>query len=173
MLIPNEVEFVVDGRFFYLKKHMIFKYWPNYQTNEAFICIMLFLGLFLFSCLIYWLYDFNFFNQKSLLEFLKKEIIRVHLPYLIQNNVNVNELIPKYTPTPDKKKEIKHMFDDLDFNDDSKSNDNQINDSDNEGNNQLKLNNNNENDDRYSSNNNSDLIAIKVIMTHPQKKLII
>lgn len=26
MLIPNEVEFVVDGRFFYLKKHMIFKY---------------------------------------------------------------------------------------------------------------------------------------------------
>ena len=171
MLIPNNVEFVVDGRFFYIKKYMIFKYWPNYRTNVAFIIIASILLLFLFSCLFYWIYDYSYFSQKSLLEFLKREIVKVHMPYLLQNNLNVNELIPKYTASLDKKKEIKHMFDDVYFNDDSKSHDEPINLSDSEGNNNLKLNDNDfENDGGYNNDNMSDFHSNKGGSDAPTEK---
>ena len=162
MLIPNIVEFEVDGRFFYITKYMIFKYWPNYKSNYAFIMISIFLGLFLFACLFYWLYDYSFFNQKSLLEFLKREIVKVHMPYVAQSKQNINELIPRVTPTVEKKKEIKHMFDNVKFDDDSKSNEEDSNRDEENADNILQLNDNGTgNDGGYNSNNNSDFNSNK------------
>ena len=115
MLIDNVMEFDVDGRFFYLKKMQLFKYKGNYKS-PGFIFIMIILFLFIFACVVYYFYDYSYYEKEELLDFLKKEIIKVHFPYdqidFGDNNKNLDDLIPHYQPDYNRRKDLKYMFDD-------------------------------------------------------------
>ena len=52
MLIPNVMEFVVDGRFFYLKKIRLLKWKGNYFGNPGFDNIYFFHVIFLWLFLL-------------------------------------------------------------------------------------------------------------------------
>jgi hypothetical protein len=123
MLIDNVMEFEVDGRFFYLKKTQLFKYKGNYKS-PGFIFIMIILFLFIFACVVYYCYDYSYFEQEDLLDFLKKEIIKVYFPYdqidFGDNDKNIENLIPHYNPDNKRRKDIKHMFDNYKFNEKTK-----------------------------------------------------
>ena len=119
MLIPNVMEFVVDGRFFYLKKIRLLKWKGNYFGNPGFVTIFIFFMLYFFGCFFYFLFDKNYFVQINELNFLKKEIIKIHYPYKQidpgVNDKNIFDMIPNYNPEEYNKKEIKHMFDNVNF----------------------------------------------------------
>jgi hypothetical protein len=53
----------------------------NYWTNYGFYVIFCLLVYYFFFLVILTIYDYRYFRQESLLEFLKKEILRVHRPY--------------------------------------------------------------------------------------------
>ena len=116
MLIDNVMEFKVDGRFFFLKKTQLFKYKGNYKS-PGFIFIILILILFILACLIYYCYDHSFYEKEELLDFLKKEIIKVHFPYnqfdFGDNDKNIEKLIPKYKKDIKRRRDLRNMFDDI------------------------------------------------------------
>ncbi len=114
MLIPNKMEFVVDGRFFYLKKYILFKWKDNYIKNPGFLSISIILILYLFTCFICYCNDKAYYDKIEELEFLKKEIVKVHFPYK-QNDKNIDEIIPNFKPEEKNQNEIKHMFDNVNF----------------------------------------------------------
>ena len=92
--IPNNITYGTGSRFYYLKHPELFKYGPNYLSNTGFwimfglaaFCLLL---LLIFTCI-----DYNYFRQKSLLEFLKKEIVKAHFPYNQKTEKEINEIIP-------------------------------------------------------------------------------
>ena len=52
------------------------------------------MGLYVFLVFVLTLYDNRYFLQESLLEFLKREIIRVALPYMKDKDKEINRLVP-------------------------------------------------------------------------------
>lgn len=90
----NIMQFHVLNRFFYLKRPQVFKYWPNYTDNYAFFVIGGFIGLYVLLSIILSLYDLKYFRQESLLEFLKREIVRVFLPYNHEKEKEINKIVP-------------------------------------------------------------------------------
>ena len=114
MLIPNKMEFVVDGRFFYLKKYILFKWKDNYFKNPGFLSISIILFLYLFTCFVCYCNDKDYYDKIEELDFLKREIVKVHFPYK-QNDKSINEIIPNFKPEEKNINEIKHMFDNVNF----------------------------------------------------------
>ena len=90
----NIMSFHVLSRFFYLMRPQVFKYWPNYTGNFAFFIELGFVGLFFVLSVILSLYDMKYFRQESLLEFIKREIVRVFLPYNKEKDVEINKIVP-------------------------------------------------------------------------------
>ena len=88
------MSFHVLSRFFYLMRPQVFKYWPNYTGNFAFFIELGFVGLFFVLSVILSLYDMKYFRQESLLEFIKREIVRVFLPYNKEKDVEINKIVP-------------------------------------------------------------------------------
>ena len=116
MFIPNFGEFTQSGRFFYLPKYQIFKWKKNYSNNPILIIILILLFLYLISCIYFFFYDSEYFQQINELNFLKKEIIKIHNPYYqIEpgiNDENLDKFIYQMHRNEDNKNDIKHMFDD-------------------------------------------------------------
>ena len=135
MLIPNVMEFLIDGRFFYLKKMILFKWKGNYFGNPGFVFVGVLLFLYLFACFVYFLYDKGYYIQCEELLQLKKEIIKVHNPYNQidpgVNDKNIEKIIPNFNPEDNNKNEIKHMFDNVNFDSDRES-DKNLNDAETE-----------------------------------------
>ena len=125
MLIPNLMEFLIDGRFFYLKKFILFKWKGNYFGNPGFVFVSVLLFLYLFACFVYFWYDKGYYVQCEELLYLKKEIIKVHNPYNQidpgVNDKNIEKIIPNFNPEDNNKNEIKHMFDNVNFDSDRES----------------------------------------------------
>ena len=92
--VENKVKFTVNNRFFYIRRPQVMKWWPNYTSNRAFFIIGGFVGLYVFLVFVLTLYDNRYFRQESLLEFLKREIIRVALPYMKDKDKEINRLVP-------------------------------------------------------------------------------
>jgi hypothetical protein len=88
--VPNIVTYTVDSRFFYLKNPQILMNSSNYWGNPAFLVILALLCLYFGALLILTCYDYTYFRQESLLEFLKKEILRVHFPYSQKPEIKVH-----------------------------------------------------------------------------------
>ena len=125
MLIPNVMEFLIDGRFFYLKKTVLFKWKGNYFGNPGFVFVFILLMLYLFACFVYFWYDRGYYIECEELMHLKKEIIKVHNPYNQidpgVNDKNIEKMIPNFNPEENNKNEIKHMFDNVNFDSDRDS----------------------------------------------------
>ena len=99
-LVENDAKFKVNNRFFYLKRPRLFKYKGNYSNNKGFFIIGGSIGLYLVLTIIFSIYDYQTFKQEGLLEFLKKEIVRVFLPYTdkITKEALIANLVPKFNP---------------------------------------------------------------------------
>ena len=121
MIIPNIMNFVVDGRFFYVPRYMVLVYYPNSINNPVFYIIFGLLFLFIFTSLIFKNNDFEYFDKLEDLEFLKKEIIKANNEYnqydLGLNDENIIKNMPQMDPElrRNQKKKIKNMFDDYDM----------------------------------------------------------
>ena len=121
MLIPNIMNFVVDGRFFYVTRYMVFLYYQNHINNPAFYLIIALLIIFIFICLIYKCKDYAYFDSLEILDFLQKEIIKSNFAYdQIDpglNDENIFKIIPHVDPKLNKRKmkQIRNMFDEYDI----------------------------------------------------------
>ena len=118
MLIPNIMNFIVDGRFFYITKYKVLLYYKNLINNPVFYIIIIFLFIFIFISLIYKCKDYSYFDNLELLEFLQKEIIKSNFAYKVidpgLNDENILKLIPHVDPKLNRRKmnQIRTMFDD-------------------------------------------------------------
>ena len=99
-LIENNAEFKVNNRFFYLKRPRVFKWKGNYSNNKGFFIIGGSIGLYIILTIILSIYDYQTFKQEGLLDFLKREIVRVFLPYTdkITKEALIANLVPKFNP---------------------------------------------------------------------------
>ena len=122
MLTPNKMDFVIDGRFFYLKKYILFKWKDNYIKNPGFLFIGFIMFLYLFTCFVCYCRDNKYFVKIEQLDFLKKEIVKVHFPYNQKGDKEIEEIIPNFNIQEKNKKEIKQMFDNVNFETESDKN---------------------------------------------------
>ena len=115
MIIPNIMNFVVDGRFYYLPRYKVLFCLENHINNPAFYIWASLLFLFISISIFYKFYDYNYFDRLEELNFLQKEIIKVHFPYKQLdpglNDENIFNLIPKESKLKKTKKRlVKNMF---------------------------------------------------------------
>ena len=92
--IDNDITFNTAGRFFYIQRPQIFKYYPNYIDNIGFWICVFFLLLYIILVLIVNYLDQKHFRHKGMLEFLKMEIIRNHFPYNKPDSKEIMKLMP-------------------------------------------------------------------------------
>ena len=122
MIIPNIMNFVVDGRFYYIVRYKVLLYFDNHIHNPAFYIWASLLFLYLFLCFFFKLYDYDYFDQLQMLDFLQKEIIKVHFPYNQLdpglNDENVYKLIPKESKLKKSKNRLfRRMFNEYNMGD--------------------------------------------------------
>ena len=120
MLIPNIMNFVVDGRFYYMSRYEVLLCLDNHIHNPVFYIWASFLALFILISVFFAFYDYNYFDNLEILDFLKKEIIKVHFPYnqlkFGLNDENVYKLIPKESKLKKgSNKQYKKMFKEYDL----------------------------------------------------------
>ena len=120
MIIPNIMNFVVDGRFFYVPRYMVLVYYPNQLSNPVFYLIISFLIIFAIICFIFLNKDQLYFDNLEDLQILKREIIKAKNDYN-QFNLGLNdENIIRNLPQKDARlkknesKKIRTMFDEYD-----------------------------------------------------------
>ena len=120
MIIPNIMNFVVDGRFFYVPRFMVLVCYQNHLDNPGFYTFFALLLLFIIICFIYLKKDALYFDSLEDLVFLKKEIIKAKNDYnqfdLGLNDENIIRNIPTVDPrlNRNKSKKIRTMFDEYD-----------------------------------------------------------
>ena len=132
MLIPNIMNFVVDGRFYYLPRYEVLLCLDNHIHNPVFFIWISLLGSFILISIFFIFYDYQYFDNLEILDFLKKEIIKVHFPYnqlkFGLNDENIYNLIPKESKLKKgSNRQYKKMFKDYDL-EDIKENDEDNND---------------------------------------------
>ena len=115
MIIPNIMNFVVDGRFYYIVRYKVLFYLDNHISNPVFYIWASLLLLFIFISVFFIFYDYEYFDQLDMLDFLQKEIIKVHFPYNQLkpglNDENIYKLIPVESKLKkSKSKSIRKMF---------------------------------------------------------------
>ena len=93
-IIPNIVQYNIDGPFFYLKYPQVFTYWPNYTSNFAFFISVGLIGLFLIAVCLTTCWDWKYYRQEVLLEYIKYNIVRVQMPYNQKIEFNPEEIFP-------------------------------------------------------------------------------
>jgi len=93
-LIANDVVYNVDGPFFYLKFPQVFTYWPNYSKNFAFFVVIGLLSFYLISVFLTSCWDWKYYRQETLLEFIKYNIVKIQMPYNQKITFNPNEIFP-------------------------------------------------------------------------------
>ena len=145
MLIPNIMNFVVDGRFYYFPRYEVLLCLDNHIHNPVFYIWGSLLFLFIAISIFFAFYDYQYFDNLEILDFLKKEIVKVHFPYgqlkFGLNDENIYKLIPKESKLKKgSNRQYKKMFKEYDLGD--------ISENDNE--------NNNENDISVNKNNKSN-----------------
>ena len=122
MLIPNIMNFVVDGRFYYLPRYEVLLCLDNHLHNPVFYIWITLLGLFILTSVFFIFYDYQYFDNLEILDFLKKEIIKVHFPYgqldFGLNDENVYKMIPKESKLKKgSNRQYKKMFKEYDLRD--------------------------------------------------------
>ena len=79
--VLNNATFKVSGRFFYVVRPELMKWKGNYDKNFGLIVFIILVGVYVLFSFILGCYDSIYFVQETLLESLKKEIVKVFLPY--------------------------------------------------------------------------------------------
>ena len=139
MLIPNIMNFVVDGRFYYLPRYEVLFCFDNHLHNPVFYIWLSLLVLFILISIFFIFYDYKYFDNLEILDFLKKEIVKVHFPYgqlkFGLNDENIYKLIPKESKLKKgSNRPFRKMFKDYDLGDIQENNEEN---EDNENNNNI------------------------------------
>ena len=79
--VLNNATFKVKGRFFYVPRTELMKWKGNYNGNFGLIVYIVIISIYIVFSLVLGCYDSFYFVQETLLESLKKEIVKVFLPY--------------------------------------------------------------------------------------------
>ena len=79
--VLNNATFKVKGRFFYVPRTELMKWKGNYSGNFGLIVYIILISVYIVFSLVLGCYDSIYFVQETLLESLKKEIVKVFLPY--------------------------------------------------------------------------------------------
>ena len=79
--VLNNATFKVKGRFFYVPRTELMKWKGNYDGNFGLIVFIILIAVYIVFSLVLGCYDSIYFVQETLLESLKKEIVKVFLPY--------------------------------------------------------------------------------------------
>ena len=80
--VENNATFKVKGRFFYVSRTELLKWKGNYKNNFGFIIFLILIIIYASLSLILGCYDNIIFGKETLLESLKKEIVKAFLPYM-------------------------------------------------------------------------------------------
>jgi hypothetical protein len=79
--VLNNATFKVKGRFFYVPRTELMKWKGNYKGNFGLIVFIILICVYIIFSFVLGCYDSIYFVQETLLESLKKEIVKVFLPY--------------------------------------------------------------------------------------------
>ena len=139
MLIPNIMNFIVDGRFYYIPRYEVLLCLDNHIHNPVFYIWASLLFLFIAISIFFAFYDYQYFDNLEILDFLKKEIVKVHFPYgqlkFGLNDENIYKLIPKESKLKKgSNRQYRKMFKEYDLGD-IKENENDDDNINNENNN--------------------------------------
>ena len=93
-IIPNNATYHPNGRFYYLARPRILKYFPNYYQSYGSLIFLVFLVLYFIYMIICICYDSQFTNQEDLLNYIKEEIVKNFYPYAKNKKRIVEKLIP-------------------------------------------------------------------------------
>ena len=106
-MIKNNATYHPNGRFYYVLRPRIIKYFPNFYRSMG---SLVFLGAFgLYACLliIFLSYDSRLTEKEILLDSIKQEIIKNFYPYAKNIEIIYKRLVPSQVIIPNFKPEIK------------------------------------------------------------------
>ena len=94
--VLNNETYKIKGRFFYVPRTELMKWKGNYNGNFGFFVFIFLIAAYVICSIVLGLYDSLYFVKESLLESLKKEIIKVFLPYRTEKEKEkeASKLIP-------------------------------------------------------------------------------
>ena len=95
-LIENNASFVVDGRFYYLFRPQIFKHLPNFIGSKGSLIFLVFFILYMFLVVILACYDRKYTDRETVLDFIKKEIVKITLHYQKDSDELAEQMIPNH-----------------------------------------------------------------------------
>jgi len=93
-LIPNNATYHPNGRFFYLLRPRILKWFPNYYQSFGSLIFLGSLVFYIFLIIICICYDRQFTTKEGLLDYIKKEIVKNFYPYAKNKEFILEKLIP-------------------------------------------------------------------------------
>ena len=95
-LIKNNASFVVDGRFYYLFRPQIFKYLPNFIGSKGSLIFLVFFISYIFLIIFLACYDRKYTDRETVLDFIKKEIVKITFHYQKDKDYLAEQLIPNH-----------------------------------------------------------------------------
>ena len=99
-LVKNNASFVIDGRFYYLFRPQIFKYLPNFIGSKGSLIFLVFFILYMILVVFLACYDRKYTDRETVLDFIKKEIVKISLHYQKDKDYLAEQMIPNAFRNP-------------------------------------------------------------------------
>ena len=93
-MVENNATYHPNGRFYYLARPRILKYFPNFYQSFGSLIFLAFLILYFILMIIFICYDRQYTTQEGLLEYIKREIVKNFFPYAKNKDDILEKLIP-------------------------------------------------------------------------------
>ncbi len=93
-IIPNNATYHPNGRFYYIARPRILKWFPNYYQSYGSLVFLAFFIFYIFFLIICICYDSQYTSQEGLLEYIKREIVKNFFPYAKNKDDILEKLIP-------------------------------------------------------------------------------
>ena len=106
-IIKNNATYHPNGRFYYLFRPRILKYFPNFYQSMGSLILIIMFGIYLFLLFIVLCYDSRLTEKEILLDSIKEEIIKNFYPYAKNIDAIYKRLVPAQMSIKDFKPEIK------------------------------------------------------------------
>ena len=98
--IKNNASFVINNRFYYLYRTRLFKHWPNFISAIGSSMFLALFILYAFLVIIFACYDRKYTDQENVLDFIKKEIVKINLRYKQDLDALANDIVPNEFKNP-------------------------------------------------------------------------
>jgi hypothetical protein len=106
-MIKNNATYHPNGRFYYLFRPRILKYFPNFYQSMGSLVLLIMIAIYIFLLLIVLCYDSRLTEKEILLDSIKEEIIKNFYPYARNIDAIYKRLVPSTMSIKDFNPEIK------------------------------------------------------------------